>query len=246
MTRLPLALPLVLPLLFSFAARPASAQSLQDLAGFSALIVSPVGALPPVASDNGSALPDRATLAVDYGRWRFDIDDAIHDNVGITASHRLGSFPATVSATGAMLSLSCDCAGWVAGGVSISSTLWSSALRGVREERRTLHVGVRLSAGGAEYLGAGHASGASAAGELDVGGSTSFIAGSRLALSLVPGFGSGHLNSADVTATGTRPLFGVAASWRFRHGVAIDLGTERVVLKGGPTQLGIGMSWHAR
>jgi hypothetical protein len=242
MARLWFALPLVLPL----AAGVSAAQSVQDLAAFSALIVSPVGALPPVAADNGSALPDRASLAVDYGRWRFDIDDAIHDNVGITATHRVGSFPTSVSATGAVLSLSCECAGWIAGGVSISSTLWSSALRGVREERRTLHVGVNLSAGGAQYLGAGHASGASAAGELDVGGSSSFIAGSRLALSLLPGIGSGHLNSADVTATGTRPLFGVAASWRFRHGVAIDLGAERVVLKGGPTQIGAGISWHAR
>jgi hypothetical protein len=107
-----------------------------------------------------------------------------------------------------------------------------------------MHVGLNLAFGGARYAGTGAASAYSGAGELDVGGSTSFIGKSRLAFSIFPGFGMGHLNSADATATGTRPMLGAATSWTFRGRLAFDLGIERVVLKGGPTQVGAGLSWR--
>ena len=221
-------------------------QSTRDLSAFSALIVSPIAALPPVATDNGTAAPDASRLDARYGRWRYDVDDAIHDNVGVTYTQRIGSSATSVSLTGAYLSLSCQCSGWGSAGVSILSQLWSSALPGSQQSRYSMHVGLNLAAGGARYAGSGAASGLSAAGELEVGGSTSFVADSRLALSVFPGFGVGHLNSADATATGTRPMLGAAAAWKFRRGFALDLGAERVILKGGPTQLGAGISWRVR
>jgi hypothetical protein len=225
---------------------PLTAQSTRDLAAFSALMVSPAAALPPLATDNGTATPDRSNLAISYGRWRYDIDDAIHHNVGATITRRIASSRTSVSFTGAYLSASCDCSGWGSAGVSILSQLWSSALTGGPPSRTSMHVGLNLAAGVARYAGAGAASAYSAAGELDVAGSTSFVGGTRLALSVFPGFGMGHLNSADATATGTRPMMGAAAAWTFRRGLALDLGAERVILKGGPTQFGAGISWRAR
>ncbi len=223
-----------------------ASQSTSDLTAFSALVVSPIAALPPLATDNGTSTPDRSTLDVRYGRWRYDINDAIHDNVGVSFTQRLGSTATSVSLSAAYLSLSCDCSGWGSAGVSILSQLWSSALPGPAETRRSMHVGLNLALGGARYAGAGAASGVSAAGELEIGGSTSFVANSRLALSVFPGFGMGHFSSADATETGTRPMLGAAAAWKFRHGFSIDVGAERVVLSGGPTQLGAGVSWRLR
>jgi hypothetical protein len=237
---------LVAILLTGITSAPLAGQSTRDLSAFSALVVSPIAALPPMATDNGTSTPERSTLDIRYGRWRYDIDDAIHDNVGVTFTQRIGSSATSVSLTGAYLSLSCECSGWGSAGVSILSQLWSSALPGPQQSRHSMHLGLNLAAGGARYAGSGAASGLSAAGELEVGGSTSFVAGSRLALSVFPGFGLGHLSSADATATGTRPMLGAAAAWTFRHGVALSLGAERVFLEGGPTQLGAGISWRLR
>jgi hypothetical protein len=223
----------------------ASAQSTSDLAAFNALIVSPLGALPPSANDNGRAVPDMATGGIAYGRWRYDINDAIHHNLGATISHRLGASRTSVSVTGAYLSLSCDCAGWTSGGVSLNSRVVSILAGPATPAERSGHVDVQLMAGGARYSGDGHASAYSAAATVDVGGSVLLGGSSRLALSLIPGMGFGHLSSADETAGGARPLIGGAMSWRSRHGVSVNVGAQRVVLAGGPTQFGMSIAWHA-
>ena len=222
----------------------AHAQSTSDLAAFSALIVSPSGALPPSASDNGRALPDVAAFAVSYGRWRYDIDDAIHHNLGATVTRRIGASATSVSMTAAYLSLSCDCAGWMSGGVSLTSRMLSVPADRLRAGASG-HIDLQLMTGGARYSGDGHASAYSAAAAVDVGGSVALRGSSRLALSLIPGVGLGHLTSADETGGGTRALLGAAISWRSRHGVSLDVGTRRIVLTGGPTQFGMSIAWHA-
>src|SRR5437879_1634900 len=124
----------------------AVAQSPDDLAAFNALIVSPIGALPPSANDDGRPLPDRASLFVSYGRWRYDVNDAIHQNVGLSVHRRIGVSTTSVSVTGAYLSSSCDCSGWSSGGVSLTSVAWSTT--GVRSPAaRGVPVGVELRDG---------------------------------------------------------------------------------------------------
>jgi hypothetical protein len=222
----------------------AAAQSSDDLAAFNALIVSPVGALPPAAHDDGRPLPDRASLFVSYGRWRYDVNDAIHHNVGLSIQHRIGSSTTSVSVTGAYLSSSCDCSGWSSGGVSLTSVAWSTT--GVPSHTALAgHVGVEILAGGARFSGTGHASAYSIASSLDIGGSIP-VGSSRLALSIIPGIGYGHLTSIDETGGGTRPVLGAAISLTFSRRVALDIGARRIVLSGGPTQVGAGVSWHRR
>jgi hypothetical protein len=234
----------VCAMVFTTQAVQAHAQSTGDLAAFSSLIVSPSGALPPSASDNGRALPDVAVIAVSYGRWRYDINDAIHHNLGATVTRRIGASATSVSLTAAYLSVSCDCAGWMSGGVSLTSRMLSIPVDRLRTGASG-HIDLQLMTGGARYSGDGHASAYSVATAVDVGGSFLLRGSSRLAFSVIPGFGLGHLTSADETDAGTRPLLGAAISWRSRHGVSLDVGARRVVLKGGPTQFGMGIAWHA-
>lgn len=223
-----------------------AAQSANDLAAFNALIVSPVGALPPSAIDDGHPLPDRASLLMSYGRWRYDINDAIHENVGLTVRHRLASSRTSVSVTGAYLSASCDCSGWSSAGVSINSIAWSTMPSRGMNTRTAARLSLELMAGGARFLGAGHATAYSFATAIDVGGSVRVGGSSRLAFSLIPGIGYGHLKSVDEKGGGTRPLLGAAASWMFARGISLHVGARRIALPGGPTQLGGGISWHRR
>lgn len=220
----------------------AVAQSANDLAAFSALIVSPVGALPPVVGDNGSRIPERASLSLRYGGWQYDVDDGMHNNVGLTLTSRIGSSRTSLSATAAHLSLNCACAVWASGGVSVRSVPWSSTSRGPKHP--AAHVAIEVAVGGARYMGGGHATARSAAAVLDIGGGIPFFGGSRLSVSVLPGLGRGSLWSADATGGGTRALLGAGASWIFPHGVSIDVGTQRVILPGGPRQIGAGLSLH--
>jgi hypothetical protein len=235
---------LVCALVLTTPAASARAQSTNDLAAFNALIVSPAGALPPAAIDNGRALPDVAVITVSYGRWRYNIDDAIHHNLGATATRRIGASGTSVSLTGAYLSLSCDCAGWVSGGVSLTSRLLGVSADQFRAGVGG-HIDLQLMTGGARYTGDGNASAYSAAAAVDMGGSVSLRGSSRLALSVIPGVGFGHLTSADETGGDVRPLLGAAISWRSRHGVSLEIGARRVVVTGGPTQFGMSIAWHA-
>jgi hypothetical protein len=227
------------------AVRAGNAQTRSELSAYNALIVSPVGALPPTAVDEGRAIPDKASVAVSYGQWRFDIDDAIHHNVGLTLTHRLGGSHTSISATGAYLSSSCACPDGYSGGVSSRTILWWNAA-GARPDRISAseHIALEVWGSGARYQGAGHPNAASFAVDADLGGSIPLTRSSRLALAAFPGVGWGHYNSADETGEGIRPIYGVGLSWKFEQGVSIDFGARRIVLKDGPTELGAGVSWR--
>lgn len=218
----------------------------RDIVAFDAMVVSPIGALPPRTTDNGSPLPERTSGSISYGQWRYDIDDAIHNNVGLTYSHRLGNTGNSIAITGATLALSCQCSGWISGGVSLSSRVWNSTRRSEIAPRTSFHVGTQLMAGGARYLGEGTASAYSAAAVLDLGASLAVHGDSRLALSILPGVGGGHLWSRDLSGDGIRPVIGAALGWRFHRGIAVDLGARRISLAGGPTQYGLGVTWFKR
>lgn len=218
------------------------AQSLKDLAAFSALIVSPVGALPPIGVH--TSVSDQTTVSIRYGSWRYDIDDGSHNNFGITASQRIGHTRTTVSLTAALLTLNCGCSKWASGGVGVKHVLWGRG--GSGESARSVHAALDLAVGGARYTGAGHARALSAASTLAVGVGLPLFRGMRLTGSFMPGIGFGRFESIDESASGFRPLLGAAASVTFRRGVSLSLGLQRVVLSGGPTQFGLGLSWHRR
>ena len=222
---------------------PAYGQSANDLAAFSALVLSPVGGLPPLARDEHGGLPASFDVTIRYGGWRYDIDDGVHNNAGLTFTKRLGKSRSTVALTGSYVSLTCACSVWMSGGIELRSVLWSATRNGANARGVSGHIGGDVSLGAARYMSGDNASALSTAMRVDLGAGIPFLRGTRIMLSVLPGYGWGRLSSVDAASSGLRPLVGMAAAWMIRRGFAVDVGTQRVFLPGGPTQLGAGLSW---
>ncbi|GAC1648294.1 MAG: hypothetical protein NVS4B3_03620 [Gemmatimonadaceae bacterium] len=224
-----------------------SAQSAGDLAAWDALMLSPVGALPPQARQSTDDNIGRNELSLRYGRWKYDLDDAVHNNIGLTYSRRLAMAQTEIAFTGGYLSLSCAmCASWVSGGVDVQSTVWRHPFAAPSEKGATGSIGLRAGIGGARYLGVGHAVASSASTALAFGFGVPALKSSRLLASIIPGFGFGRIASVDEKAQGVRFNVGSALAWTFASGFGIDLGAQKIVIAGGPTQVGMGMSWRDR
>jgi hypothetical protein len=221
-----------------------AAQSAGDLAGWNALVVTPVGALPPRASDTVWGDSARTELSFRYGRWRYDIDDAIHNGLGITIARPLGVARTAVAATVAYLSASCGgCAAWLSGGIEVQTRLIDATIAGDGASPATASLGLRASAGGARYLGQGGATASSIAGGATIGVAFPSMWSSRVAVSVMPGVGIGRFSSVDETAYGTRPILGAGLAWSLRS-VVIDMGLQRIYVADGPTQAGAGLTWR--
>jgi hypothetical protein len=225
-------------------AHPVAAQSAADLAAWDALIVSPVGAFAPLARDGLVAGGDPQTeLALRYGRWRYDLDDAIHNDLGLTLSRRLGSMH--VALTMEFLSLSCGtCGSWIGAGVEANRTIFARRLAGPVASPLLLTAGVSGSAGIARFQGDGAATGRSATVSAPMGLAFGLSGASRVALSVVPGIGVGRFSSADESAHGTRPMLGLALAAMLGPHLVVDVGTQRILIDAGPTALGGGLAWH--
>ena len=233
----------------SFAVMPGtlSAQTAADVAGWDALVVSPVGALPPRARDGlfGDAIPTE--LSVRYGRWRYDLDDGIHNAIGFTYAQPFGPGRTSVGVSLAFLSLSCgNCGSWLSGGLDAKTELVQRRLAGDSDRAVTASAGLRTSVGGGHFIGDGSASALSIAGAGTFGLAFPSVWSSRISVSLMPGVGIGRFSSVDETAVGTRPMLGGAFAWALPSGVIIDVTAQRIFIADGPTQLGAGLSWRIR
>ena len=233
----------VAALAFAAAPCPASGQSVGDLAGWDAMIVSPIGAFTPRA--RGGLLAEGGThdeIGLLYGRWRYDQDDAIHNDLGVSLTRSRGRV--TTSLTIEYLSLSCDaCDSWLGVGAELGGTLAEARLRGDGGRAMIASVGVQASGGFARYRGDGSANGRSAAVRLPIGLALP-LPGSRLALSVSPGLGVGRFTSADESAHGVRPMLGSALALTTGPRLILDLGIQRILIDGGPMTLGAGLSWQ--
>jgi hypothetical protein len=229
------------------AAREARAQSPGDLAAWDALVVTPVGALPPRVHDGLFVDAVRTELSVRYGRWRYDQDDAIHNDFGVTLARQLGVAQTEVALTAAYLSLSCGtCASWLSGGIAVHTRLIRQTIAGDSTHEVAASLGVRASAGAARYQGEGRAAATSIAGAASIGVAFPFVWSSRISVSVLPGVGIGRFSSVDEDAYGTRPTFGASMAWALPSGLVVDVGMQRIFIDGGPNQLGAGLSWVRR
>jgi hypothetical protein len=224
-----------------------SAQSTGDLAAWNALVVSPVGALPPRVRNGlfGDSLVTE--LSLHYGRWRYDMDDAIHNNLGVTAARQLGAARTDVAVTAGYLSVSCgSCAAWISAGVEAQQRLLQRDIAGDSVRPVEASLGVRVTAGAARYVGQGGAMGSSVTGAAEISVAFPAVWSSRAAISVMPGLGIGRFSSVDETAYGTRPMLGAALAWSLRNDLMIDVGMQRIYITDGPTQLGAGLTWRTR
>ena len=93
----------------------------------------------------GGVVAYRRDMAVGYGRWRYDPDDAVHDDLGVTWSHGLGIRETQLSLTGAYELVECPtCSGSVMGGIDLESTLLSHATKDVTRDSARTSLAIRV------------------------------------------------------------------------------------------------------
>ena len=220
-----------------------SAQSQSDVGAWDGLMLSPIGALAPIAHDGGEGNARQSDVWLRHGRWRYNVDDAIHSDFGVTLFGRPRSASTELSVTAAYLSLSCPtCASWLSGGVSLQSTFRRvGAATGAWRS-----LAVRADIGGARYLGEGHTTAASAAAAFVFSGGVPFVRHSHLSVALTEGFGIARTAYVDGIDGGMRPMLGAALAWTFNSGFSINAGMERIILADAPPQIGMGLSWRIR
>jgi hypothetical protein len=218
-----------------------TAQYTSDRDAWDAMILSPIGALAPLARDPVDDEARQTNVWLRYGRWKYDAADAIHNNIGLTVFRQVPFAGSELSITGAYLSLSCAlCPSWVSGGASLQSTLWQD---GALDERSG-SVGLRADVGGAHYRGSSQTTAASAAGAVVVGIGLPLTGHSHLSASVSPGIGVGRIALVDGIHSGARRTLGAAVAWIHSSGLALNVGMQRIVIAGGPTQLGAGIGWN--
>jgi hypothetical protein len=237
----------VLLLTLAAAGSRAAAQTPNEIGAWDGLVLSPVGALPPMARAPVTAGATTDEIAIRYGRWRYDPDDAVHDDIGLTWTRRLGFARSRLSLTGAYSLVECPtCSAWASGAFEIESTLWEygDAPESPRPFRSA--VSVRMSAGGAHYLGPDPSTTGSSAIVLPITLGVALGRLSTLRASIEPGFGYGHVTGADFASGGFLPMIGGAASLMAGPRVALNFGVQRVMLTGAPTVVGAALSWKLR
>jgi len=226
-------------------ARPgeAAAQSARQLGAWDGLVLSPAGSLAPVARDPADAGSGAGELLLRYGRWRYDSDDAVHDNIGLTWSHALGFARARVEVTGAYQLVECPtCSAWEMGGIDLESTVWSHAFGSARGRPVDAGAGLRLSLGASQFLGSQATTTRSVALTVPVALALPVGTASSLSASIFPGVGYGRIASADLTESGFLPMIGAAVAWSITQRMGVDVGMQQVVIAGGPIQVGAAFS----
>lgn len=219
------------------------AQTDSDRAAWNAMMLSPVGALAPLARDPIDDETRQADVWVRYGRWRYDVDDAIHNTVGVTVSRPI-PFPlesTELSLTGAYVSLSCSmCPSWISGGASLSSTLWQQG----EIDEPFASLGVRADVGGAHYRGSSQTDAGSFATAVVAGLGVPLILNWHLSATMSPGIGTGRIALADGIHSGTRRTLGAALALIHASGLALNVGWQKVLIAGGPTEVGAALGWN--
>jgi hypothetical protein len=232
-------------MVFGVGPRQAAAQSASQLGAWDGLMLSPVGALAPVARDPGAIASGANELSLRYGRWRYDVEDAVHDNIGLTFTHSFGFARTQVALTGVYGLVECPtCSGWELGGVDLQSILWNWGFAGAHGRPITAGVGLRVSLGGARNRGPDASTAVSAAIAVPIDIALPFKKTSSLCASIVPGFGFGSIASTDVAESGFLPMIGAAVAWNITSAFGVDLGVQRIIIVGGPTQVGAALSWR--
>jgi hypothetical protein len=184
-----------------------------------------------------------------YGRWRYDADDAVHDNIGLTWSHSLGFAQTQMALSVGTEVVECPtCDGWQFFGVDLESTAWNHAVGSVHGRPIATSAGLRLSLGGARFTGSTPASTQSAALAVPIDFALPVGRSSYVCASVVPGMGYGRITSVDVTQSGVLPMIGAAVTWTIGPRFGVDVGMQRIIIGGGPTQIGAAFSWklHVR
>jgi hypothetical protein len=208
-------------------------------------MLSPIGVFsPPVSAADGSA--PAGTLAIRFGRWRYNYDDAAHETYGVTWVHTVGS-RSRAAVTGAYNYIACAyCPGWVIGGVDFESALARGVISSSIRRPVWASLAVRASAGGGHLRVDTGSVARSIAVEAPMYMRVRWSTNHDLSASLTPGLGYGRMSGAGSSDGGVRPMLGLTTAWNLKGPLAIELGGHRVFVKGGPVELGVSFTWGSQ
>ena len=224
----------------AFASPAASAQSDKDVAAYAALMSTPHGALPAVASSlmTGEARTG-AALDVRYGRYSFDGSDASISTIGVGGNFALGA--------GRM--------GLMLGRQTMEDVDGATNMFGVDYSMSLFSRPVGASTTSSLNIGLHPAFGYGMDSETDLNAMSlavdvpvSYAVGTKTGMQFVgflaPGMGYGRLSDDTDSLSGTRTsLGGGIALLNIGGGLGVNLGFRKVMLEEAPTQWGLGMSW---
>ena len=224
--------------------RPAAGQSASQLAAWDGMVLTPIGAIAPVARDPGATAPGVYDASLRYGRWRYDADDVVHDNIGVTVRRSFGYARTQLSLTFAYGLVECPtCSGWQFGGLDLRSSVWNHSFGATDQRPITAGAALQMSVGGAKYRGTDASTANSVAIGLPIEIAFPVWKASQFRAAIIPGYGYGRVASTDFVASGFLPTIGGAIAWNVASFVTVDVGVQRVIIAGGPTQLGAALSW---
>ena len=224
--------------------RPAAGQGANQLAAWDGMVLTPIGALTPVARDPGATAPGVYDASLRYGRWRYDADDVVHDNIGLTVRRSFAFARTQLSLTFGYGLVECPtCSGWQFGGVDLRSTVWNHNFGAADHRPIAVGAALQVNVGGASYRGTDASTATSVAVGLPIEIALPVWKASQFRASIIPGYGYGRIASADFVASGFLPTIGGAVAWNVASFVTVDIGVQRIIIAGGPTQIGAALSW---
>ena len=216
-------------------AMPAQAQETNDAVAFFALISTPYGALPAVASGAANAGP---SLDVRYGRYSFEGSDYSINNIGVG-----GNFAAAGGRMGIMLGMvnGEEGDGAKMAGIDYSRSILSRPVGASTSNSISLALHPAIGYGKFDDV---ELSSMSAALDLPVQVSMGTSNGMQFAAHIAPGFGYGRLSGEGESESGTRAVLGGGVGLlNIGGGLGVNLGFRKIFLDEAPTQWGLGMSW---
>lgn len=231
---------LVLPL-----AGAAAQPSVTETAGFQAIVLTPIGALPVVVNGASPDSTRRFVALVRYGRYRFESGSALFHNVGASVgmmvSRRLQAGATVASRT---------CGGCE--GLRMASL--DAAFKAWYQEADDLDGGdasltLQVTAGWGKPNESSFTA-TSAAATLPMVVSLPQTWGGALEVFFAPAVAYGRITDHQGAvlpfggiAASTRAVLSAGSSLRFAEGIAAHFAVHRVVIDDSPTQVGFGVSW---
>jgi len=217
-----------------------TAAGASELAGFTAIILTPVGALPHFmlvrrTLDSSS----RVAAALRYGRYNISNGPGTFNNLGLTGMVKITR---GLMASATVGQRSCEtCEGSKMAGVDLTASL--------------LHKEASGDIGGDTDIGLQISGGMAKANTSDVK-ARSFAVGLPLAVSLLqpesslltvflePSIAWGTLTTNGVEDGAPRFIIGAGMGYTFAFGLGVHAAAHRVAIEDSPTQFGLGMSWR--
>ncbi|HEX7020792.1 MAG TPA: hypothetical protein VF159_12310 [Gemmatimonadaceae bacterium] len=233
-------------LLIVFLASAATAQSAQDVAAYNALLLTPPGALPPIATSTMTGqVQNGAQLALRYGYVSSNNSQPGLNDIGVTGVLPMG-LGTTVSLTGGVVAPT-SCSGCSTGlllGLGGDTRLTEMAMGTGRD-------GSRLTFTLNGEIGYGHQTHSN---ELSgaVGVPIALVSGGastemHFVPYVTPGFGFGRTETDNLVGgtsseSGTRFMLGAGIHvFNPSSNVAFGLGVQHIAISGGQTQVGLSL-----